>query len=78
MINVRQDVSRLKFFKYYMKRMFPYNDSENAWISRNITPKVKARYNSQSLIISMTVALATALFSTLIPTFIYFSRLNLL
>ena len=78
MINMRQDVSRLKFFKYYMKYMFPYNDTENAWISGNIMPIAKARYNSRSLIISMSVALAAAIFSTLIPTLIYFFRLNLL
>ena len=61
-----------------MKVMFPYNDTENAWISRNKIPIAKAKYNNQSFIISAFIALATALLSTLLPTLIYFSRLNLL
>ena len=58
--------------------MFPYNDTENAWISGVKNSKAKARYKGQSLIISISLALAAAIFSTLIPTFIYFFRLNLL
>ena len=58
--------------------MFPYNDTENAWISGNMAPVAKAKYNKQSFIISVSIALATALLSTLLPTLIYFSRLNIL
>ena len=58
--------------------MFPYNDTENDWISGNMASIVKAKYNNQSFIISVSIALATALLSTLLPTLIYFSRLNLL
>ena len=58
--------------------MFPYNDTENAWISGNMVPIAKVKYNNQSFIISLSIALATALLSTLLPTLIYFSRLNLL
>ena len=74
---MRQDVSRLFFFKHYMKGMFPYNDIENAWISGNKAPITEAKYNNQSFIISVAIALVTALFSTLLPTLIYFSRQNL-
>ena len=58
--------------------MFPYNDTENAWISGVKLPKAKVKYDSQSLIISAAVGLAAALLSTLLPTLIYFSRLSLL
>ena len=58
--------------------MFPYNDTENACISGVKFPKAKVKYDSQSLIISVAVGLATALLSTLLPTLIYFSRMNLL
>ena len=75
---MRQDVSRLKVFSLYIKSMFPYNDTENAWLSGNKLSKVRLRNDSQSLIISIFVALFIALFSTLIPPFIYFSRLGLL
>ena len=75
---MRQDVCRYKIFKHYIKGMFPYNDTENAWISGVKFPKAKVKYDSQSLIISVAVGLATALLSTLLPTLIYFSRLNLL
>ena len=74
---MRQDVSRLIFFKHYMKSMFPYNDTENAWISGNNAPITKAKYNNQSFIISLSIALATALLSTLLPALIYFSKLSL-
>ena len=65
---MRQDVSRLIFFKHYMKSMFPYNDTENAWISGNNAPITKTKYNNQGFIISVCIALVTALFSTLLPT----------
>ena len=75
---MRQDVCRYKIFKHYIKGMFPYNDTENAWISGVKLTNTKVHYDSQSLIISVAVGLATALLSTLLPTLIYFSRLNLL
>ena len=71
-------LSRLIFIKLYIKSMFPYNDIENAWISGNKSPITKTRYNNQSFIISVAIALVTALFSTLLPTLIYFFRQNLL
>ena len=58
--------------------MFPYNDTENAWISGTKLPKTKVTYSNHSLFMSMFVAFMAALLSTLIPTLIYFSRLNLL
>ena len=58
--------------------MFPYNDTENAWISGTKLPKTKVIYSIHSLFMSMFVAFIAALFSTLIPTLIYFSRLNIL
>ena len=58
--------------------MFPYTEEENAWISGSKLPKIKTTYDNRSLFISMIVALGAALFSTLIPTLIYFFRLNLL
>ena len=74
---MRQDVSRFKIFKHYIKCMFPYNDTENAWISGNMAPIAKVKYNNQSFIISLSIALATALLSTLLPALIYFSKLSL-
>ena len=71
-------LSRLIFIKLYIKSMFPYNDAENAWISGNKSPIPKARYINHSFILSVSVALVTALFSTLLPTLIYFSRQNIL
>ena len=58
--------------------MFPYNDTENAWISGTKLPKAKVTYSNRSLLMSMFVAFMTALLSSLMPTLIYFSRLNLL
>ena len=58
--------------------MFPYNDTENAWISGTMLSKAKVTYGIHSLFMSMFVAFIAALFSTLIPTLIYFSRLNIL
>ena len=61
-----------------MKRMFPYNDTENAWISGTKLSKAKVTYNNHSLFMSIFVAFVAALFSTLIPILIYFFRQNLL
>ena len=58
--------------------MFPYNDTENAWISGTKLPKDKVTYSNHSLFMSMLVVFMAALLSTLIPILIYFSRLNLL
>ena len=56
--------------------MFPYNDTENAWISRTKLTKAKVAYSNHSLFMSMFVAFMAASLSTLIPTLIYFYRLN--
>ena len=58
--------------------MFPYNDTENAWISGTKLPKAKVTYSNHSLLMSMFVAFIAALLSSLMPPLIYFSRLNLL
>ena len=58
--------------------MFPYNDTENAWISGTKLPKAKVAYSNHSLFMSMFVAFIAALLLSLMPTLIYFSRLNLL
>ena len=58
--------------------MFPYNDTENTWISGTKLPKAKVTYSNHSLFMSMLVVFMAALLSTLIPILIYFSRLNLL
>ena len=58
--------------------MFPYNDTENVWISGTKLPKAKVTYSNHSLFMSMLVVFMAALLSTLIPILIYFSRLNLL
>ena len=58
--------------------MFPYNDTENAWISGTKLPKAKVTYSNHSLFMSMLVVFMAALLSTLMPILIYFSRLNLL
>ena len=58
--------------------MFPYNDTENAWISGTKLPKAIVAYSIHSLFMSMFAAFMAALLSALIPTLIYFSRMNLL
>ena len=58
--------------------MFPYNDEENAWISKTQATKVKALNNKSSIFLSVLMALTIALLSTTIPLLIYFFRLNLL
>ena len=55
--------------------MFPYNDEENAWLSKSKKNTVKIK--KHSLIQSLVFALFAALFSTIIPPFIYFSKTNL-
>ena len=75
---MRQDLPRLKIVMHYMKRMFPYNESENAWISGAKVFKAKIKYSNESLILSIFIGLVAALFLILIPTFIYFFRLNLI
>ena len=75
---MRQDLPRLKIFIHYMKRMFPYNESENEWISGSKVFNVKIKYSNKSLILSIFIGLFVALFSILIPPFIYFFRLNLI
>ena len=56
--------------------MFPYNDDEMAWISKNPTSNVNVV--KDKMILSIIFALAAALFSTLIPPLIYFFKLDLL
>ena len=56
--------------------MFPYNDDENAWISKNSISKAKVL--NESFIFSVLFALVAAFLSTTIPPLIYFFRLNLL
>ena len=74
---MRQDVSRLKILTLYIKFMFPYNETENAWISGNKVQKIQIKHNNQSLIVSTLLALTIALFSAVLPTLIYFTRFNL-
>ena len=55
--------------------MFPYNDDENAWISkssRTIKKPIK-----HSFIFSLFFALFVALFLTTVSPLIYFLRINL-
>ena len=68
----------LKNFYDYITIMFPYTDEENAWISGNKTGITKDSYERNSLFTSIIVALSVAIFSTLIPPLIYFTRFNLL
>ena len=51
--------------------MFPYNDEENDWISKN------AKHEVKSLNHSIVYSLLFALFSTTLTPLIYFSRTNL-
>ena len=57
--------------------MFPYNDAENAWISGTKLLKAKVTYSIHSFFMSIFVAFIVALLSSLTPTLIYFSRMNL-
>ena len=59
---MRQNLPRLKIFMHYMKRMFPYNESENDWISGSKVFKAKIKYSNKSLILSIFIGLAAALF----------------
>ena len=56
--------------------MFPYNDEENAWVSKSAT--IENQNSAQSLTISLFFALILALISSTIPPLIYFLRTNLL
>ena len=56
--------------------MFPYNDSEMAWISKKSV--AKTRNKDQNVIYTILVALTAAILSAAIPPMIYFSRINLL
>ena len=55
--------------------MFPYNDDENAWISKSSISKTKV--SKDSFIFSILFAFAAALFATTAPPLIYFFRINL-
>ena len=55
--------------------MFPYNDDENAWISKSSISKTKV--SKDSFIFSILFAFTAALFSTTVPLLIYFFRINL-
>ena len=65
----------LENFVFIYLGMFPYNEEENAWISG--TTKFNKKFSNHSLIYSFLCALFGALFSTIIPPLIYFSRINL-
>tara|TARA_B110000014_G_scaffold95429_1_gene65486 strand:+ start:355 stop:525 length:171 start_codon:yes stop_codon:yes gene_type:complete len=56
--------------------MFPYNDDENAWISKGSISKTKVL--NGSFIFSVLFAFILAFLLTTIPPLIYFFRLNLL
>ena len=56
--------------------MFPYNDTEMAWISRKSVTKTRTK--DQNVIYTILVALTAAILSAAIPPMIYFLRLNLL
>ncbi len=55
--------------------MFPYNDSENAWLSKS-SKNVSKMYKHR-LFYSLLFALLAALFSTTVSPLIYFFRINL-
>ncbi len=55
--------------------MFPYNDDENAWISEGSISKTKV--SKDSFIFSILFAFTAVLFSTAVPSLIYFFRINL-
>ena len=55
--------------------MFPYNDEENAWISRCTTRTIKPA--KHSLIYTLLFGLFTALLSATISPLIYFFKINL-
>ena len=55
--------------------MFPYNDDENAWISKGSISKTKV--SKDSFIFSILFAFTAALLSTTVPLLIYFFRINL-
>ena len=55
--------------------MFPCNDEENEWISRNA--KKGEKFSNRGLVYSLLFAVLASLFSTLLPPLIYFSRTSL-
>ena len=55
--------------------MFPYNDHENARISKSSISKTKV--SKDSLFFSILFAFTAALYSTTVPPLIYFFRINL-
>jgi len=54
--------------------MFPYNDDENAWISKGSISKTKV--SKDSFIFGILFVFTVALFSTTVPSLIYFFRIN--
>jgi len=54
--------------------MFPYNDEEIAWISKE--DRIAKKPTRHSFIYSIFFALLVALFSTTISPLIYFFRIN--
>ena len=54
--------------------MFPYNDEENAWISKSAT--IVKKPIKHSFAFSLFFALFAALVSTTISPLIYFFRIN--
>ena len=55
--------------------MFPYNDDDNAWISKSSISKTQV--SKDSFIFSILFAFTAALFMTTTPLLIYFFRINL-
>ena len=45
MAKVRQDVSGIRTYLNYISLMFPYNDAENAWISKSAVSKKTTKHN---------------------------------
>ncbi len=54
---MRQDLPRLKIFMHYMKRMFPYNESENDWVSVSKVFKAKIKNSNGNLILSIFIGI---------------------
>ena len=66
---------RIKKKLNYITGMFPYNDEENAWLSRSSTNSIKPP--KHNLVYSLLFGLFAALLVTTIPPLIYFFRINL-
>ena len=54
--------------------MFPYNDDENAWISK----APQANYAKENLLLTVIFAISSAVFASTIPPMIYFFKYNLI